>query len=1411
MSNPDALFVPMVVEAFVVNDPVRLRGSAFVRTQMQYGALQSCANAQSSLNGNDVNFTGANAVPPNAVAPSSYYNGVYLKWRLPDALTRGVHDSTTGDTTYPTVPNRWLVVRMSGDSTDRQATAWIVESDYVLSAPPSPATIADTASLYVGSEGNTPTAILIGRNVPLGSWTESDSNLRLTAMAPGNPAFAFYQPYNNNVFSFVDVLGDGPDDTLSYQVMGWYSDATDDPLVDADSDTFVATLAALGWTLAPDAGVSPVVQTTLLAGSVCGVSWQSATLPGGGAPGGDALVSVGVGNTSIEALTAMVAAQAAEAGLPIDAELLEAFQHNLLDILDEPDAAAVLAAKLQASSYQRFNGGYTWTIVDAPGFSEPLSPAERDRESAWLAVLCADQAELDAALRQLAALQAELYVAWWKYASWPSAYRGSTSIAGLDDQDALQRLIDPSVAGSIAQRTAAQMQTVQTLSGRVPGGATPEALQSAIVAFAFHKKLPVSRVLKRTNAQPFYLPNNPVVLISGAAASGIVGPGGILTCRLPSQLVTALNVPGGPTITTATVGLTVNQPDFSGVAGVPWTPALVTSLLDEFFLTDAANAAAVAALVPGGIASGVQTVMADPGNYTGCYPVGGVQNWSGNPWHPLLLFWQACYRPITHGTAEDPNWNFQDGRYQWNGAPQSVGPEIALSGLAQLSPAARFNMGARLKAFLQNNPNLTPQEAGEFKSLYKFVQTSDAWDLLSQSLNGFNEQLRLAMAGVFLGPDSTPLTTSPPLPTLIGNADGYPPALPPIPTGPVPPSNFQPWRAGQFVFTNLVVVDEWGQAVWPVNSASIATERIHRPPGLLPVSISDPVPFAITSGPSPAPASTLAPPSAAPPGPTITGVSPSLIQAGTARTARISLTITGSGFARDSVVQWNGLTLNVSSIASAAITADIPVSLLAAPGRCMVTVTSGGITSPPAVVTVSPAGMIAALDPPSVLAGGADFTLTATGVGFDRQSALAWNGERLSTTFVSSTVLTATIPATRIASAETVAVTEVVGHLAMPDTTGCGIQLPPALLQPARLNFTLVSATDDTVVAGPAAPAENPLCGWVLPSHLDASLLTYDPGGAALGTMSVGYDVQDRTQVLWTPLPDSPYVTLAQLAAALPHLGLFLMALQQQGAAGFTAFLSTIDESLWATAATAAAFDQDLATLTGAPLALVRARLWLELDGPPYTDPSWQYTFQPATPSVTGYRFPVELGRASGLSDGLVGYFVGDDYTRFNVVARAVPSPSAHLRPIGVGGRGLDLSFDGLPTTLSMLVDPRAAIHASTAILPTVELTLPQQRVSDALAAMDVMVRVDGALTDQTVAATGATTVLFPTPRQGDGTWIWVENDAGTWTVYATGANDATARLSTVPPVLRRGFLRLSSALAGGPPGSPRHSDGAGR
>jgi hypothetical protein len=63
------------------------------------------------------------------------------------------------------------------------------------------------------------------------------------------------------------------------------------------------------------------------------------------------------------------------------------------------------------------------------------------------------------------------------------------------------------------------------------------------------------------------------------------------------------------------------------------------------------------------------------------------------------------------------------------------------------------------------------------------------------------------------------------------------------------------------------------------------------------------------------------------------------------------------------------------------------------------------------------------LVPTTVAPGGASFTLTVNGTGFVSGSSINWNGTPLSTTFITSSQLTATVPAANIAKASTASIT----------------------------------------------------------------------------------------------------------------------------------------------------------------------------------------------------------------------------------------------------------------------------------------------------------------------------------------------------------------------------------------------------
>jgi hypothetical protein len=1579
MSDQSPLLVPMTVEALVVNDSVRAPKNqieTFMRTQMSYNNIQNGGNGQPFTNGNDANFTKTINVPPNNIPSSQYYNGVYLKWRLPKAFTSGTQDNVTGLTSYPLVPNRWLVIRYSGTAlTSRTATAWIVESDYAYpsNTPPSPMNASQGASLFAqpsSTTNNTPVGVYIGRNVQLGSWTESGHAIGLTAMGPGNPSFAVYQPQCNNVFSFIDPLYGQPDQTLSYLVLGWFSAAANDPfnpgasvasfntqsgfastlvfspasaleiqwaagtLTDGNGTTtynitagatgamiettyiylnpsvsatslqtttnlvtaqapgctlistaepfFIAQLGALGWTLPVGTDPTLTASWTLLTGSVNGVQWQSTQLPPGGTPNGSQVpVSVAVGNTSVEALTALITSQAATSGSTIDSELLEAFQLNLLDVFDQPDGAAVLTEKLRASFFQRRNGGYSWSIVDAPDTTEEPSADELAKEAEWLATLNLNQQALDAARLELAALQRQLYVLWWKYQNWPQAYNGSSAIPCLADEDgnvpsSLTNQLDPTINGSLAWQVLQLQNSITTLQGQVPSGSTPESLEQAIAAYAASQQLPLTRQLKRGLAETFYLPNNPVVLLAGAGSSGIVQNPNTLQCRFPSQAVTGFNF-NSAAITAATPGISIPQPALNGVNGVPWQTTLITSLVNEFYFIDPNNAASVAQAIQAD-PSAVQTAMNNPANDLNIYPTGGVDSWTANPWHPLLLFWQASYYPINYGTPAAPNWIFEGTQYTWNQSMASVAtPPMGLQGVIQLTPNASFNMQSRIQQFLATNPNLPPLESGALNALLNFVQTDDSWDLLSQQLDGFNEQLLLGASGVFLSPSASTFVTTPSLATLIGSSGSYPPMMPPIPMQgqKIPTSQFQPWRAGQFEFINLVLADEWGQALWPFSPSSYTKETVFLPPDLSPVLTSNALGVAIAaaaqiSGVSPnifpaqstgtltvtginfssgaqvlwnstplattfvsatqltapLPASLQAGQATiavlnnsitsnslpilitATPG--VSAVAPNLYQAGMVPSNTLNVTVTGYGFAAGALVTWNGIPVDTLVVNATTLTASVPAAYFFAPESASIGVSVGTATTNTLPLTIVGGAAIGSVTPSLIPTGTAGATLTVSGVGFESNSVINWNGSALTTTFVSGQQLTAAVPSNLLTGATIASITESVGSKVLPNTPDPFIQLPPALLQPAKLSFDLVSATSDSIEFGPANPNANPIAGWVLPNHLDHSLMAYSALGNLLGEMSIGVSVSGNPQVFWTMAPFGPYQTLQELAQAIPHFGPFLLALSAKTPTEVTDFLDAIDETLWTTIPAGASFDQSLAVLIGRPLAMVRARLQFLLEGAPFSDPSWANTFNgsncaqlapPGSP-LTGYQFGIQLGNVAQLDDGLIGYFVADNYDSFNAVTESGASSDGYIQPIGANNNYLYQPFDGATQSfVSMLVDPRASVHATTAILPDVSVTLPPNFTAVALAGMNVTFRVNGLLTDQQIPAPEPEeiilqpTILTPVPKLKAGTWTWLERGQAGWSIYPTAPNDTTARLTEVAPVLRRGLLRLSSAL----------------
>ena len=90
------LLVPMHLDAMTLNVEERL-AVPFRWFQLDYDQLRDFNAIQPGP------FAGGDGQPPA---------GVYLHWTLPRPLRHGRHDPADGSTSFPRVPNRWVVVRI---------------------------------------------------------------------------------------------------------------------------------------------------------------------------------------------------------------------------------------------------------------------------------------------------------------------------------------------------------------------------------------------------------------------------------------------------------------------------------------------------------------------------------------------------------------------------------------------------------------------------------------------------------------------------------------------------------------------------------------------------------------------------------------------------------------------------------------------------------------------------------------------------------------------------------------------------------------------------------------------------------------------------------------------------------------------------------------------------------------------------------------------------------------------------------------------------------------------------------------------------------------------------------------------------------------------------------------------------
>ncbi|MFE3776170.1 hypothetical protein [Streptomyces sp. NPDC059122] len=356
------------------------------------------------------------------------------------------------------------------------------------------------------------------------------------------------------------------------------------------------------------------------------------------------------------------------------------------------------------------------------------------------------------------------------------------------------------------------------------------------------------------------------------------------------------------------------------------------------------------------------------------------------------------------------------------------------------------------------------------------------------------------------------------------------------------------------------------------------------------------------------------------------------------------------------------------------------------------------------------------------------------------------------------------------------------------------IELGPRLLQPARLRFDFLAATGDQDVE--LTPGSNPVCAWLIHNRLDRSVVVHAPDGTVWGELRVTMNTASVREVSWTALPGSQITDFEQLRTASRHAYDFLKPVKDKGPDTFDAFRATVDSALQTIDPDGPA-DPGLGFLLGRPLALVRSRLTMEIHGPLAQDVSWQHIITETERQLPSYDWYIRMGEGEQADDGLVGYAADNDYEHFETVVDPVGNSGGYLRPIGDVPR-LKLKFgaEGV-AVLTILLDPRAAVHATTDVLATKNVSVPQEFTDRAIARMSVNFRT-GPLLAGTAGLQDAEgqvreTVLMPVPTGSLGEWTWSENHRGRWEKLPILAPDPYG-LPLAEPEIRSGFLTLDNA-----------------
>lgn len=316
------------------------------------------------------------------------------------------------------------------------------------------------------------------------------------------------------------------------------------------------------------------------------------------------------------------------------------------------------------------------------------------------------------------------------------------------------------------------------------------------------------------------------------------------------------------------------------------------------------------------------------------------------------------------------------------------------------------------------------------------------------------------------------------------------------------------------------------------------------------------------------------------------------------------------------------------------------------------------------------------------------------------------------------------------------------------------VSLPARLMQPARLDFRWLAAESHTREMDQKG-LNQPICGWLIPNFFDQSLMIYDAEGSALGAINL--------KGQWEPVPGR--AAIMPRAIENSHLRIVvahLMSRESKDPNFIEQYLSCLESALDHIQSDRTQPGAGMAFWMGRPLAVVRAKIDLQIQGEKAVNHDWNNFRRDlsmphrTSDKYTQVKFPVKVGEYNRLNDGLAGYWIEDNEGALSELFYAQQSDVVDSMFIDAvldqNAINCQLAIDDPPLVLTMLMDVHGSVHANAGILPVKAIDIPEDQYKEALQQIEISFLVAPVLNEHDK-------VRVPVQSNDTYEWTWVQRE----------------------------------------------------